>query len=1543
MTVRAAVTELVIFLLSVPVVQSQTYWEGTYSRTEVCALEGSTVELSYTYTYPATRNFYYASIKTLWFTKEENNRPVDVITDSQYTGRVMYNCGLKQCTLRITNVEKSDSATYKFTTNQASGRYVGNPGAVLSVTDLQVTRTGSWSTLDLKCHSPCPLPRHVSYVWYKNGHKISAEESSYSDNYAYADSYSCALKGNENSPSPLYCYYDSYCNKVKYSHRTICASRGSSVDISCSYRSYESISSKFWFKAEQSQQGQYYLKPKDLRENLWYLNRVQVTDSESGDTTLRISDLRESDSAVYRFTFTAGSSGWGTSLYGTTLTVTALQVKVMRITTEAELRCHSSCSEADRLSYVWFRNGQRIPKERKSSFKGRYNPGDEISCALEGHERFPSPSVYAPRLPSVSVSPSRKMIEGSSVTLRCSSDANPAANYAWYKVYGIGDPWSFGAGPQLSFSSVRPSASGQYYCSAENELGRRKSEFISLTVKYAPRLPSVSVSPSGKIKEGSSVTLNCHSDADQAANYKWYKKYGVGDPQLFRTGPQLSFSSIQPSDSGLYHCSVEFELGRRTSEQVSITVKYAPRLPSVSVSPSAETVEGSSVILNCSSDANPAANYTWYRTNGGGDSQFFRAGPQLNFSSIQPSDSGQYYCSAENELGRRTSELISITVKYAPRLPSVSVSPSENITEGSLVNLNCSSDANPAANYTWYRTNGDGDPQFFRPGPQLSLSSIQPSDSGLYDCSAENELGRRTSELVSISVKYAPRLPSVSVNPSAETTEGSSVILNCSSDANPAASYTWYRTNGGGDSQFFRAGPQLNFSSIQPSDSGQYYCSAENELGRRTSELDSITVKYAPKLPSVSVSPSAETVEGSSVTLTCSSDANPAAKYTWYRTNGDGDPQFFRPGPQLSLSSIQPSDSGLYDCSAENELGRRTSELVSISVKYAPRLPSVSVNPSAETTEGSSVILNCSSDANPAASYTWYRTNGGGDSQLFRTGPQLSFGSIQPSDSGQYYCSAENELGRRTSELDSITVKYAPKLPSVSVSPSAETVEGSSVTLTCSSDANPAAKYTWYRTNGDGDPQFFRPGPQLSLSSIQPSDSGLYDCLAENELGRRTSELVLLTVKYAPRLPSVSVNPSAEIEEGSSVTLNCSSDANPAANYTWYKENRRAPQGLQGLYLFTTISPEDTGTYYCTSENQYGRINSSSVFIDVQYAPRLPSVSVSPSAEIVEGASVNLTCSIDANPAANYTWYKENQKLPRGTWQNYNFPSIRSEDEGIYHCQAWNKHGQKKSSILFIDVQYAPKLPTVSVSPSAEIVEGASVNLTCSSDANPAANYTWYKENQKLPRGTWQNYNFPSIRSEDEGIYQCQAWNKHGQKKSSILYIDVQYAPKLPSVSVSPSAEIVKGSSLNLTCSSDANPAANYTWYKENEDSPLASGQIFTITEFHFNHSGNYYCEAQNTRGCHNSTFTLTVVSVPVNSAFIASIIRMTLLLLLLIPLLPLVLWIRKEKNMKTELSEPAEEIELNSDPVYENILTITAAFREDREEQEDTVRRLFR
>uniref|UniRef100_A0A3P9DBY6 B-cell receptor CD22 n=1 Tax=Maylandia zebra TaxID=106582 RepID=A0A3P9DBY6_9CICH len=147
--------------------------------------------------------------------------------------------------------------------------------------------------------------------------------------------------------------------------------------------------------------------------------------------------------------------------------------------------------------------------------------------------------------------------------------------------------------------------------------------------------------------------------------------------------------------------------------------------------------------------------------------------------------------------------------------------------------------------------------------------------------------------------------------------------------------------------------------------------------------------------------------------------------------------------------------------------------------------------------------------------------------------------------------------------------------------------------------------------------------------------------------------------------------------------------------------------------------------------------------------------------------------------------------------------------------------------------------------PSGEIVEGSSVTLTCRTHANPAANNTLYKGNQILPLTPEGIYNFASISSEDRGIYDC----KTEDQLSVSLFIDVQYAPKIPSVSVSPSGELVEGSSVTLTCSSDANPAANYTWYKEDDNSAKASGQNFIITDFRPEHSGSYYCEAQNTRG----------------------------------------------------------------------------------------------
>uniref|UniRef100_A0AAQ6ICF8 Ig-like domain-containing protein n=2 Tax=Anabas testudineus TaxID=64144 RepID=A0AAQ6ICF8_ANATE len=133
-------------------------------------------------------------------------------------------------------------------------------------------------------------------------------------------------------------------------------------------------------------------------------------------------------------------------------------------------------------------------------------------------------------------------------------------------------------------------------------------------------------------------------------------------------------------------------------------------------------------------------------------------------------------------------------------------------------------------------------------------------------------------------------------------------------------------------------------------------------------------------------------------------------------------------------------------------------------------------------------------------------------------------------------------------------------------------MKDSPVSLNCSSDANPASEYSWYKNE-----ILINKEPQLVFSSIQSSDSGEYYCVAENDLGRSTSEYISINVKYGPKNSNISVRPFGEIVEGSSVTLTCSSDANPAANYTWYKGNQTIHHGPEGTIHFTSISSKDKG------------------------------------------------------------------------------------------------------------------------------------------------------------------------------------------------------------------------------------------------------------------------------------------------------------------------------------------------------------------------------
>ncbi|KAL6481948.1 hypothetical protein MHYP_G00100280 [Metynnis hypsauchen] len=294
-------------------------------------------------------------------------------------------------------------------------------------------------------------------------------------------------------------------------------------------------------------------------------------------------------------------------------------------------------------------------------------------------------------------------------------------------------------------------------------------------------------------------------------------------------------------------------------------------------------------------------------------------------------------------------------------------------------------------------------------------------------------------------------------------------------------------------------------------------------------------------------------------------------------------------------------------------------------------------------------------------------------------------------------------------------------------------IEGDKVTLTCKTTCRLTVRptFTWYR-NGY---HLSSSTDQLHLQPVSSDNKSRYRCAV---LGQNSPE-VTLNVRYGPKNISVSISPSGEIVEGRSVTLTCSSDANPPVEYHWFKGTSLVAK--EETYTMKEISSVDSGEYKCRSSNEHGEKLSEALTLNVLYGPKSISVSIRPSGVIVEGSSVTLTCSSDSVSPVEYNWIKGTSLVAEG--ETYTMKKISSVDSGEYKCRSSNGYIEKLSEALTLNVLYPPKSVSVSITFSGETLKGSSVSLSCSSDANPPVqNYTWFKEGGSSPVGSGHSYSF---------------------------------------------------------------------------------------------------------------------------------------------------------------------------------------------------------
>ncbi|KAE8280028.1 hypothetical protein D5F01_LYC22164 [Larimichthys crocea] len=173
--------------------------------------------------------------------------------------------------------------------------------------------------------------------------------------------------------------------------------------------------------------------------------------------------------------------------------------------------------------------------------------------------------------------------------------------------------------------------------------------------------PSPRIEISGDLKEKESVSITCsaftpcpHSPPKLTWNLQQdsHNKIQENTDGTFTTKIQKTITLSDQHDGYNITCSVTYPVNEgkhvKTAEQrKTLSVSYAPKDTSVSISPSGLVSAGSWVNLTCSSRAKPpVSRFTWFKISKDGP-MTVSEGP---FYSVSVTDVEDYYCVATNDL-----------------------------------------------------------------------------------------------------------------------------------------------------------------------------------------------------------------------------------------------------------------------------------------------------------------------------------------------------------------------------------------------------------------------------------------------------------------------------------------------------------------------------------------------------------------------------------------------------------------------------------------------------------------------------------------------------------------------------------------------------------------------------------------------------------------------------------------------------------------------------------------------------------------------------
>ncbi|XP_030391159.1 hemicentin-2 isoform X3 [Gopherus evgoodei] len=1119
-------------------------------------------------------------------------------------------------------------------------------------------------------------------------------------------------------------------------------------------------------------------------------------------------------------------------------------------------------------------------------------------CVAENREgstekRFALTVLVPPRIAGANPESITAVVD-SSLSLTCHVQSHPAAEITWYKdgqTLPLSEEVVLIPGSQiLQIPRVRISTGGKYTCVALNAAGRDEKLFL-LRV-YVP--PTITQPPGGQlevvmVRAGETAVLQCEADALPEPVVTWYKNghqlaLGNGARTLLR-GQRLEIDNAQVSDKGFYSCKVTNVAGE-AEQTFMLTVQAPPTIEN----PHQETVYGamgSLLMLTCEAVGVPPPAITWLKDGALLESSVeqgvvFRGG-QLQISRLQPFHVGRYTCLAQSLEAEARKDFI-VSLQVVPRILTAGIPSEHSVLEGTGVKLECEVEGQPAPEVTWLK---DGSPLELDAAPRLRLSpdgsslllkGLQESDSGAYTCLAQNRAGEDT-KLHMLNVLVPPTIEQGANDSEViSSTPLGLVTMECQARGSPPLQISWLRDGLplplSHRVRLLSAGRTLRISPVQDSDTGIYTCVASSRAGVAERSFI-LQIQVPPALEPSESSEAVTAVTNSAVTFTCAASGSPLPTLTWLK---DGKPLILQnnlvpngPGTRLYLESVQPTDSGIYSCVAENEAGE-VSKHFHLSVVEPPHIEDLAQPTEVAAAIGAPLELLCTAAGVPAPSVTWEK-----DGRLLaRPGivasnrSSLRIESVQADDAGLYTCLAANPAGEDGKSFWVRTQALA-NVRDSSETRSVTTLAGGQLSLECPADTDPPPRIEWRRGGSllqeDARVRFLAQGRFLQIQAVGVPDGGEYSCTASSALGR-TSLNFHVEIQTTPVIKPGPLAVSATVNE--SALLPCESEGRPTPQRTWRKDgllllpagNPRLELLSDGSLKINPVQVQDTGHYLCVASSPAG---SDRRGLDLQVLV-LPAIAPGPSnLTLTAHSPASLACEATGLPKPHVTWKKNghllNVDLPRSPYRLLSSGSLliaspSLQDTAQFECIVTNPAGEARR-LIAVAVHVPPTIADDHTDFTATRMSPAV--LTCYASGVPAPAVSWSKDGAQLGnRGSGYRVSLTGALEISRalpihaGRYTCTARNAAGVAHKHLL-LTVEEAPvvkPLPSM-----VQVRVNAGVILPCEASGIPRPVVTWQKEGMSIPAGAGfKVLPNGHLHLSQAsvedaGVYLCVAQNPSG----------------------------------------------------------------------------------------------